>query len=280
MEGSAVLTPGQIEQFLAYGHVVLRDCFTAEAAAPLVADAYGQLGYDPDDPSTWEKPLSFLSPSSSVPLREFAPKAWAAVCGLVGGEERLSHPDTGIGQWVINFHRGRDEPWQPPSPAVPGWHKDGNFFRHFLDSPEQGLLVIPIFSDIAHRGGGTLLAADSVPVVARLLRDHPEGVRPDEFDFPALVSQCRDFREVTGRVGDVALVHPFLLHNFSQNHSGRPRFITNLCVSLKEPLRFDRPDPAEFSPVERAVLRALEEDRIPFVTAAPRERIDPKTLKH
>jgi hypothetical protein len=273
------LTPEQIEHFLNHGHLILHDCYTPEDAAPLVADAYRQLGYDPMDPSSWEKPLAFLYPSQPVPLREFAPKAWAAVCALVGGEDRLAHPDMGVGQWVINFHRGRDEPGQPPSPDVPGWHKDGNFFRHFLDSPEQGLLVIPIFSDIGHRGGGTFLAAESVPVVARLLRDHPEGVRPDEFDFPALVSQCRDFREVTGRVGDVVLVHPFLLHNFSQNPSGTPRFITNLCVSLKEPMRFDRPDPAEYSPVERTVLRALGEERIEFTPVVPRERIDPKSMK-
>jgi hypothetical protein len=41
---------------------------------------------------------------------------------------------------------------------------DGTFFRHFLDSPEQGLLVVPIFSDVEHRGGGTLLAQRHVAV--------------------------------------------------------------------------------------------------------------------
>ncbi|MBW3625509.1 MAG: hypothetical protein KY468_19100 [Armatimonadetes bacterium] len=273
------LTPEQQERFLSDGYILLHDCFSREAAEGLIADAYSQLGYDPNDPGTWEKPLAFLYPSSHVPLRKFAPRAWAAVCRLVGGEERLGSRDPGVGQWVINFRRGADEPWQPPSPAVPGWHKDGNFFRHFLDSPEQGLLVIPIFSDIEHRGGGTFLAVDSVPVVARFLRDRPEGVRPDEFRFMDLVTQCSDFREVTGRVGDVALIHPFMLHNFSQNHSGRPRFITNLCISLNAPMEFNRPRPEEFSPVEQAVLRGLGEARIEFTPTAPRERIDPKTLK-
>jgi hypothetical protein len=156
---------------------------------------------------------------------------------------------------------------------------DGNFFRHFLDSPEQSLLVVPLFSDIAPRGGGTVYAADSVPIVARFLHDHPEGIRPDEFDFPALVAQCRDFREITGRVGDVALMHPFMLHSFAQNHSGRPRFITNLCVSLKEPMQFDRADPAGFSPVEQAILRGLGVSRLAFHPTMPRERINPKTVK-
>jgi hypothetical protein len=70
-----------------------------------------------------------------------------------------------------------------------------------------------------------------------------------------------------------------VLHSFSQNHSGRARFITNLCVSLGEPMRFDRDDPAAFSPVERAVLDGLGVERLSFAPAAPRERIDPATLK-
>ena len=50
--------------------------------------------------------------------------------------------------FIINFGLGADQPWQPPSPEVSGWHKDGDFFRHFLDSPEQGLLTIVVWSDI------------------------------------------------------------------------------------------------------------------------------------
>ena len=279
MTALSTLTPEQADQFLTYGHVILHDCFTREAAEEAKADAWNQLGYDPQDPETWEKPLAFLFPSAPMPMKAFLPRAWGAICDLIGGEGRASGGNPGIGQWVINFRRGADEPWQPPSPEVKGWHKDGNFFRHFLDSPEQGLLVIPVFSDVAHRGGGTFLAADSVPVVAWLLRDHPEGILPSEFDFQALVAQCRDFREVTGRVGDVALLHPFMLHNFSQNHSGAPRFITNVCIGLKEPMRFDRPDPADASPVERGVLRGLGLESLEFFPAAPRERIDPKAMK-
>jgi hypothetical protein len=278
-DDTGALTEAQIAQFEREGHVILHDCFGRDAAAELVADAYEQLGYRPDDPATWAKPLAFLYPSRKVPLREFAPRAWAAICRLIGGEARARDPDCGVGQWVINFWRGKDEPWEPPSPDVKGWHVDGNFFRHFLDSPEQGLLVVPLFSDVGERGGGTVFAADSVPAVARFLAAHPEGVRPDEFDYPALLRECRDFRQITGRVGDVVLMHPLMLHSFSQNHSGRPRFITNLCVSLNAPMRFDRDDPAALSPVERAILRGLGVERLAFQPTAPRERIDPETLK-
>lgn len=270
------LSDAQIEQFLQDGLLVLPDCFGREAATAMIDDAYAQLGYDPHDAATWEKPLAFLFPSSPTPMREFAPRAWSGVCQLVGGEERVGHRDCGMGQWVINFRRGADEPWEAPSPRVKGWHVDGNFFRHFLDSAEQGLLVVPIFSDIEHKGGGTVFAADSVPVVARFLRDHAAGVRPSEFLYPDLLSQCRDFRELTGRAGDVALMHPFMLHSFAQNHAGKPRFITNVCVALKEPMRFNRADAKDFSPVEQAVLQGLGVERFDFQASAPRERIDPQ----
>ena len=99
--------------------------------------------------------------SQRVPMPEIAPKAWQAACELLGGEERVS-PCTWGDSMIVNLRKGADQPWQPPSAAVGGWHKDGDFFRHFLDSPEQGLLTIVIWSDIEPQGGGTFAAGDSV----------------------------------------------------------------------------------------------------------------------
>lgn len=108
---------------------------------------------------------------------DVAPRAWAAICDLVGGAQRVKQgADYSFGDsFIINFHHGADQPWEPPSPRVAGWHKDGDFFRHFLDSPEQGLLTIVLWSDIAPRSGGTFAATDSVRPIAQYLADHPEG---------------------------------------------------------------------------------------------------------
>lgn len=47
----------------------------------------------------------------------------------------------------------------------------GDWFTHFLDSPEQALLIIPLFTDIKPKGGGTVICTDSVKLVAeRLVR--------------------------------------------------------------------------------------------------------------
>ena len=53
-------------------------------------------------------------------------------------------------------------------------------------------------------------------------------------------------------------------------------FITYPAVALTEPMNFDRADPAEYSLVERAVLRALGVERLAFRPAAPRERVIPE----
>jgi hypothetical protein len=63
-----------------------------------------------------------------------------------------------------------------------------------------------------------------------------------------------------------------MLHASSQNVIRQPRWMTNPPLVLKEPLNFNRPDPADFSLVERATLRALGVERLDFRPAAPREQ--------
>jgi hypothetical protein len=272
------LTDEQIENFLTRGHVVIPDCFSREAAQEWLDKAWIRMGYDPNDPTTWVQKRIHMPSLEHRDVREFAPKAWRAVCELLGGEERIELPYEWGNGFIANLGVGADRPWEPPSPQAPGWHKDGDFFRHFLDSPEQGLLTFVIWSDIEPRGGGTFVACDSVPVVARFLAQHPEGVLPKEFDFAALIAQCHDFIEMTGRLGDVVLLHPYVLHAVSQNHLGVPRFITNPPIALKEPMNFNRDNPDEFSLVERAVLDGLGVERLDFRLTAPREDVVPERV--
>jgi hypothetical protein len=274
-----VLTEEQVEHFLTRGHVVLHDCFSRATAKAWTDEAFVRLGYDPNDPSTWQQTYIHMPSHKRADVKEFAPKVWGAVCDLLGGEDRVAKPYTFSDAFIVNLGKDADRPWEPPSPRAKGWHKDGDFFRHFLDSPEQGLLTIVVWTDIQPRGGGTFIACDSVPVVARFLAEHPEGVLPGRgggFDFQALIAQCRDFVEVVEPAGTVVLIHPYVLHAASQNHLGIPRIITNPPVQLRAPMNFNRPDPADFSPVELAVLRGLGVERLDFRPTAPRERVVPE----
>jgi len=276
-----ILSDAEIEQFIARGFVRLSGCFSRELARDWTSRACERLYCSLDDPATW--PVGRLrSPESQrVPFESIAPRAWQAACELVGGAERALSCTWGDG-FIINFGR-EDFAWQPPSPTIyPDWqiwHKDGDFFRHFLDSPEQGLLVIGVFSDIAERGGGTYLACDSVGHIARFLAEHPEGVLPRGTPADEIIGKCQDFVEATGNIGDVYLMHPYMLHTRSVNVSQQARFIINPPVKLREPMCFARPQLRDHSPVERGVLRALGVERHEFVLTHPREAIVPERIQ-
>lgn len=273
------LTKEQAEHFLERGFVTLKGAFDPAAAGQWLDNAWIRFGYDRNDPASWTEKRVHLSARSKADARTFAPVAWRAAMDLTGGPERVSLPWQWSDGFIANLGVGGDRPWRPPSPEVGGWHKDGDFFRHFLDSPEQGLLTFVLWTDMVHKGGGTFVAADSVPVVARLLARHPEGVLPRDFDYASLIGQCRDFVEMTGEAGDVVLLHPFTLHATSQNVLGVGRIITNPPLTLREPMNFSRPDPDDFSLVERAILRGLGVDRLDFVPAAPRESVIPDRVR-
>jgi hypothetical protein len=273
------LTDDQAEHFLERGFVTVRRAFDAARAQRWLDDAWIRFGYDRHDPGTWAQKRIHLSARSYVDARTFAPAAWRSAVELTGGPDRVRLPWQWGDGFIANLGVGDDRPWQPPSPAVGGWHKDGDFFRHFLDSPEQALLTFVLWTDMLPRGGGTFVAADSVPVVARFLAEHPEGVLPGDFDYAELIGQCHDFVEMTGQAGDVVLLHPYTLHATSQNVLGVPRMITNPALALREPMNFSRPDADEFSLAEQAVLRALGVDRLDFVPAAPRENVVPERVR-
>ena len=285
MRPFTVLNDAQVRSFLDKGYLIVEDCLDLNIAAGWIDQAYARLGYDPHTPSTWEKDIVWMDHQNKLPIREIAPKAWQAILDVVGGEARLEtqvmgKPKTHFSSinsfvwsdaFIVNFHRGADRPWQPPSAQVTGWHKDGSYFRHFLDSREQALLTVVLWSDMHHQGGGTFVAPDSVRVVARYLLEHPEGVPPGDFDFQGMIQQCSQFEELTGKAGDFIILHPCMLHASSQNVLGVPRFMTNPPVVLKEPMNLNREHVEDFSLLEQATLHYLGLERLDFQPTAPRE---------
>lgn len=267
------LTEAQKEQFLKYGFVKLSKCFSKADADKWTEGVWTRLGYT-SEPSTWKEERPRLPDVKSIPASKFAPKAWAAICELLGGEDRIS--DDWTRTWRDGFIVNCGKPEYRPEDELDfrkldNWHTDGDFFVHFLDSPEQALLVIPLFTEIIPKGGGTVLCSDGIGIFAKHMYDHPEGVMPsmkplsmpeeEEFSRHELLiepSLARDeaFHEATGEVGDVFLLHPLMLHSASKNLLRRPRIITNPPVSLKEPFNLSRPD-RKYSLVEKKTLLEL-----------------------
>ena len=273
-----ILTSLQVEQFLNLGYVKIENCFDRSSAQDWIDLAFSRLGYIADDPLTWSEAKVHLPSMNKVEVPDFAPKAWQAICELMGGAQRIKRPVHWGDSFIINFRLGADQKWQPPSPKVSGWHKDGDWFRHFLDSPEQGLLTIILWDDVQPKSGGTYIATDSIGPVAKYLLQYPQGVTPQQAKFGQLIQQCQKFEEVTGRAGDVFLLHPYTLHSASQNPSGRPRIITNPAVSFQHPMDFNRSDPGDYSLVERSVLHALKVNHLNFKITRVRELITPERV--
>ncbi|KAG0646190.1 hypothetical protein D0Z07_8076 [Hyphodiscus hymeniophilus] len=290
-----VLTTEDVDFFMENGYVIIHDCFGDEFANLVLKDIWVRLGMDPNDKSTWLFEKSFppeeFGPGMyewTIPNtlsstyhrkfdpREWAPKAWDAVCDLVGGEERIDMENS---MWtdklVVNL--GRDEyenNWTPPDPSK-RFHIDGDYFLHFLDSVEQGLLVTPIYSEeVKHQGGGTAVFADGWKKVTRMLADNPQGLLPQDLHITDIAQTSKKLIEVTGKRGDVLICHPHTVHAGSKNALRIPRFINNPVVSLKEPFKFNRPK-EELSLVEQATLNNLGKESFDFKPTGNRVMIFP-----
>jgi hypothetical protein len=235
---------------------------------------------------------------NSFAVEKLAPKAWGGICSLLGGSGRVN-PDASTWKdgFIVNLGtpEGHNKVVKPQE--LQGWHVDGDFFVHYLDSPEQALLVIPLWTDILPGGGGTMICPPAIDVVAKHLYEHPEGVSPrmstraENPDFTQeetglrwynnLAASMPDsaFVEATGVVGDVYLLHPLMMHSASNNQLRAVRVITNPPVSVKEPFNFDRED-GNYSVVEKKTLRALGKDRLPgWKIQGERQRIVPERVR-
>ncbi|KAF9459430.1 hypothetical protein BDZ94DRAFT_1171561 [Collybia nuda] len=290
------LNEDQINHFLEHGYVIIKAAFSREKAAEWTQNIWVRLGMDPKDRSTWNQERIHMPSHRREEVESFAPKAWDAIQDLLGGTERIDEKSSTWGDsFIVNL--GLDGVGEDLKSIVPqdldNWHVDGDFFVHYLDSPEQALLVIPIYSNIEPRGGGTMISPDGLSMIARYLAAHPEGVLPTGLSFTPSTStfsnpkedpgywshlkeikRCTQFVELTGEIGDVVLMHPLMLHSASKNYTRVPRIITNPPVGLKEPFNFARDD-GDYSLVEQKTLKALGAHRFAFEPTTERKRIVP-----
>ncbi|EGN98485.1 hypothetical protein SERLA73DRAFT_169439 [Serpula lacrymans var. lacrymans S7.3] len=292
------LTPEQIDHFMEHGFIIVKNGFTKEKAEEWTQNIWVRLGLDPNDKATWDRERIHMPWHRRENVASFAPKVWEIMKELLGGEERIDQPSGSWGDsFIVNLGTDALERQDALDPRdLDNWHVDGDFFVHYLDSPEQALLVIPVYSEIKHRGGGTFIAPEGIDMVAKYLAAHPEGVLPTGMSFTPSTStytepkddpgyyshleevkKCNKFFEITGEVGDVVLLHPLMLHSASKNHLRIPRIITNPPVSLKEPFIFSREDPNDFSLVERKTLKALGVDKLDYNITTERRRIVPRS---
>lgn len=167
---SSVLSQSQIDHFITHGFIRIEGCFSKAKADQWAGDVWRRLGVSPTDKSTWTTEITHMDETKIEPVKTFAPKAWDAMCQLLGGKDRISSASaTWNDAFIVNLGSPQSEGTWPNPADLWGWHVDGDFFIHFLDSPEQALLVIPLFTNIQKRAGGTMICSDATKFIAQHL---------------------------------------------------------------------------------------------------------------
>jgi hypothetical protein len=262
--GNRVLTAVQNEQFVRDGFVRIDAAFSGELAAAARAILWRDTGFDPEQRSTWTRPVVRLGDYPQEPFRRAVntPRLHAAYDELVGAGRWV--PRQSLGGFPIRFPH-------PDDPGDTGWHVDASFppeggaesymeWRVNIRSQGRALLMLFLFSDVGEEDGPTRIRMGSHRAVARLLA--PAG---DEGLPMVALAQAADpmtdgLQETTamGAAGTVYLCHPFLVHAAQPVRGTAARFLAQPPLYPKAPLELSRSD-GDYSLVEQAVRLGLAE---------------------
>ena len=260
-------TADDVERFIADGFVVLREAFSPAVAAEGRAFITQLLGVPEHEPpgdvdfpavaarlsadgipaSAYDQPMVHIKHAFGGPPfdRVMTPRLRAGLEQLMGEDRAIVYEL--YGWWPVLF---------PGFPGPGGWHVDG-VSQHRLTTRDRGLVTVFLFSDVGDGDGGTPLVAGSHVTIARqIAAAEPAGLSTDELTASLPVIDPSSVVSLTGRAGDVALLHPFLIHGFGPNTSRRLRIACNPAYPLREPMQLARPD-GGYSAVEVAIRRAL-----------------------
>lgn len=256
------LTAAQLDAFITDGFVRIDNAFSADLAAQGRRILWADTGCDPDDPSTWTKPVIRLGNYSQPPFVSAAntPVLRAAFDQLVGPGRWL--PQGNLGTFPVRFP-------SPEDPGDAGWHIDVSFgweenptdflsWRANVSSRGRALLMLFLFSEVGEQDAPTRIRVGSHLDIARQLAPAGEaGLTLRELAADNFAGSAhRPEVLATGSPGTVYLCHPFLVHAAQPHHGSEPRFMAQPPLLPREPLRLDRAD-GDYSPVEIAIRRAI-----------------------
>lgn len=260
LEPSRALSAAQIVSFIADGFVRIDGAFSAETAAAARTLLWRDTGCDPDDRSTWTRPVVRLGHYAQSPFREAAnaPVLHAAFDRLAGPGRWL--PPGALGTFPVRFPSDED-------PGDAGWHIDVSFgtdtpdfmeWRANVFSRGRALLMLFLFSDVGPNDAPTRIRVGSHIDIARQLAPAGEaGLTLRELAADGFAGSAhRPEVLATGKPGTVYLCHPFLVHSAQPHRGTEPRFMAQPPLLPREPVRLDRAD-GDYSPVERAIREAI-----------------------
>jgi hypothetical protein len=253
-----MFSTSEIESFINCGFIKVENAIEDQQLFQWLCKIYSRMNLSNEDCNQEERIRRFRA-MSNIPIQTFSLKLWHCICQIVGGENKVKSKLI-YDSFTLNYPSKQQ--WIPALATSKGWHVDGNDFVHFIYSPDQALVVLIYMSDVAEKGGGTFVATDSPPIVAQFLMKNPDGILPWEYPYKMLKDQSDQFVELTGKTGDIFILHPLALHTFSINSSENVRILCNIRIDLSEPLNFHRSNTKNFSILEQSILGYLN---LPFL---------------
>ena len=256
------LNKAQIEQFIETGFVRIERAFPGRLADQGRAIMWRDLPCNPDDPTTWTRPVIRLPGYGQEPFRKAAntPALRKAFDQIVGKGRWV--PRDGLGTFPVRFPH-------PDDPGDAGWHVDVSFpgddcdpnerhdfsnWRVNINSRGRALLMLFLFSDVGLDDAPTRIRVGSHIDMAQFLAPAGEaGMARMKLDR---VAEGREIALATGEAGTVYLCHPFLIHASQAHRGATPRFMAQPPLGLAQPYQLERMD-GDYSPVEIAIRRAL-----------------------
>ncbi len=252
-----------IDHFIREGFVRIDAAFPRTLADEGRAIIWRDTGCDPNDPSTWTKPVIRLGIYGQQPFAQAATTQVLrdAFDRLVGKGRWV--PLNALGTFPVRFPSADD-------PGDTGWHIDTSFGlpttdpNDFLDwrvnvtSKGRALLMLFLFSDVGADDAPTRIRVGShIDIARRLAPAGEDGVSLRELAVDGFAETAgRPEVLATGEAGTVYLCHPFLVHAAQPHRGTRPRFLAQPPLLPAEPFKLDRDDGA-YSPVEQAIRLAL-----------------------
>ncbi|MDV3310424.1 MAG: phytanoyl-CoA dioxygenase family protein [Cyclobacteriaceae bacterium] len=250
------MTNEDVQNFIHEGFVRIDNAFSRELAEAGRKILWRDTGCDPEDRSTWTRPVVRLGEYLDPPFRDAAnsPELHNAFDQLVGKDRWL--PRYSLGTFPVRFPSAEN-------PGDAGWHVDASFpgdnpqdymsWRINVESRGRALLMLFLFSDTGEQDAPTRIRAGSHLDVARILE--PAGSKGLTFMELASELDRTKHREVvlaTGSAGTVYLCHPFLVHAAQPHVGSEPKFMAQPPLLPKGDIMLHR-ETGDYSPVEQAI---------------------------
>ena len=248
-----IFSNAEMEQFVAEGYVLLRGLFSGEVARKCRDFVWNQVPLWEECTTNGQSMVHLRKGFNCAPFDEIKQDRLAEGLDQLVGVNRWKAP-RGYGWWPLLF---------PGFPGPGGWHVDGGQFSCTgnLTEHHHALVTLMLFSDVGPGDGGTPMIRGSHLSVARAVAELESPVEwptvQQVLSERGLLSPSEgQIARLTGAAGDLALMHPFLIHGFGPNQGNRIRFACNPLVQMTDGAVLERAD-GKYSAVERALRKGV-----------------------